>query len=158
MFHFHPPREGEVTARRADGGVAIHMLHGPKDTQRRAAELRKTMSLPEVLLWQALRTRPGGLRFRHQHPAGDYVLDFFCPRRRLVVEVDGEAHNRGDRPARDAVRDAWLEAQGVRVCRIPAVEVLRDLDAVLRHIVAVACGELPLRQLCELPPPPPGEE
>ncbi|MGK6355969.1 endonuclease domain-containing protein [Sphingomonas sp. DT-207] len=82
------------------------MLHGPKLTQRRAAKLRREMSLPEVLLWQQLRKRPGGLRFRRQHPAGAYSLDFFCPRYKLAIEVDGEAHERGDQPERDAARDA----------------------------------------------------
>ena len=116
------------------------MLHGPKPTQRRARKLRREMSLPEVLLWQALKKRPGDLRFRYQHPAGEYVLDFFCPRIRLVVEVDGQAHDRGDRPERDAERDAWLVAQGVRVLRVSAKDVLGDLDAVVRFIVGFARG------------------
>lgn len=114
------------------------MIHGPKRTQRRAARLRREMSLPEVILWQALRDRPGGLKFRHQHPAGAYVLDFFCAKCRLCLEVDGEAHGRGDQPERDEVRDAWLALRGVTVLRIPAVDVLTDLDAVTRQIVHAA--------------------
>ena len=134
------------------------MLHGPRDTQRRAQRLRRTLTLPEVLLWQALRKRPAGLKFRRQHPAGRYILDFYCASGRLAVEVDGEAHQRGDRAERDALRDEWLVGQGVRVCRIPAVAVLRDLEAVVRHIVNVALGALPLHQPSAGPPPPPGEE
>ena len=76
------------------------------------------MSLPEVLLWRILRDRPGGYKFRRQHPAGPYVLDFFCAEHRLAVEVDGEVHARGDAPARDAARDAWIRSQGVRVHRV----------------------------------------
>jgi very-short-patch-repair endonuclease len=98
------------------------------------------MSLPEVLLWRELRKRPGGLKWRHQHPAGIYILDFYCAEVDLAVEVDGEAHERGDRPERDLVRDEWLKVRKVRVVRIPAAEVLRDLDAVVRHIVSVARG------------------
>ncbi len=48
------------------------------------------MSLPEVLLWQVLRTRPSDLKFRRQHPSGAYVADFYCHEARLVIEVDGE--------------------------------------------------------------------
>ena len=114
------------------------MLHGPKRTQQIAAWLRREMTLPELILWEALKARPGGLRFRHQHPAGEYALDFFCPRWRLAIEVDGEAHERGDRPARDEARDAWVLAQGVRTLRVPAKDVLGELDAVVRYIVAEA--------------------
>lgn len=98
------------------------------------------MSLPEVLLWRELRKRPGGLKFRHQHAAGRYSLDFYCYGARLAIEVDGEAHERGDQPQFDAERDEWLRARKVRVLRIRAVEVLKDLDAVIRHIVDVARG------------------
>ena len=68
----------------------------------------------------------------------DYVLDFYCAPAMLAIEVDGEAHARGDRPARDAVRDAWLASQGVRVLRYPAKEVLTNLEGVVRQIIAVA--------------------
>ena len=134
------------------------MLHGPKDTQRRARMLRHTMTLPEVLLWQVLRARPAHLRFRRQHPAGIYVLDFFCPRHRFAIEVDGEIHGRGDQPKRDAVRDAWLVGEGIKVVRIPAADVLRDLEAVVLHIIAQARGELPLRRTLGPPPPLSGED
>ncbi|MBJ6122141.1 endonuclease domain-containing protein [Sphingomonas sp. BT553] len=135
------------------------MLHGPKQTQHRASKLRRTMTLPEVILWQELRKRPAGLKFRRQHPAGRYVLDFFCASHHLAIEVDGEAHNRSDRPQRDGERDAWLAAQHIRVCRIPAMNVLTDLDAVIVHILSWCGvrGNLPLHQPSAGPPPPPGE-
>ena len=96
------------------------------------------MSFPEVLLWQELRKKPEGLQFRRQHPAGPYVLDFFCATANLAIEVDGEAHDRGNRPQRDQIRDKWLDDQNVQVVRIPAVEVLENLDAVVRFVVAAA--------------------
>jgi len=105
----------------------------------RARDLRRKMTAPEVRLWQWLRTRPGGFRFRKQHPAGPYVFDFYCPSAKLVIEVDGEAHSRGDRPERDAARDEWCAQQGMRVLRIAAIDVMRDLDAVSRAIMS-ACG------------------
>ncbi|MGQ0661674.1 endonuclease domain-containing protein [Sphingosinicella sp.] len=114
------------------------MLQGPKKTMGQARKLRREMSLPEVLLWQELRKRPSGLKFRHQHPAGPYVADFFCHRARLVIEVDGDAHGRGVRPRRDAIRDAWFAARRFEIMRIPAAEVLGNLDGVLQGIVARA--------------------
>jgi very-short-patch-repair endonuclease len=104
------------------------------------------MSLPEVLLWQALRDRPAHFKFRRQHPSGPYVADFFCHEAQLIIEVDGVAHERGDNPARDAVRDGWFQARGMSVLRIPAREVLDNLDGVIRAIVARCCALTPLRQ------------
>jgi very-short-patch-repair endonuclease len=113
---------------------------GPPGTIKLAKQLRREMSLPEALLWRELRKRPAGLKIRRQHPAGPYVLDFYCDTARLAVEVDGEAHERGERPARDAERDAWLASRGVRTLRLQAREVLEDVGAVVRHIVAFARG------------------
>ena len=92
------------------------------------------MSFPEVLLWQQLRKKPDGKQFRRQHPAGPYVLDFFCATASLAIEIDGEAHNRGDGPERDAHRDKWLRDRGIRILRIAATDVLKNLDGVLQHI------------------------
>jgi len=99
------------------------------------------MSLPEVLLWQRLKSRPGGLKFRRQHPAGSYILDFYCCDARLVVEVDGLAHDMGNRPERDEARDGELKRSGLRVLRIAAQDVLSDPDGAAAAIVAKALGE-----------------
>jgi len=80
------------------------------------------------------------LRFRKQHAADNYVLDFYCAPARLAIEDDGEAHNRGDRPERDAARDEWLSTQGVEVLRYPAIDVLTNLEGVVREIIATALG------------------
>jgi very-short-patch-repair endonuclease len=95
----------------------------------RARAFRRELSLPEVLLWTELRGgRLDGLKFRRQHPAGPYVLDFYCPSARLAVEIDGRAHETEDRPIKDAIRDIWLAERGVRTLRIAASEVLRSVD------------------------------
>ncbi|MBS0504198.1 MAG: DUF559 domain-containing protein [Proteobacteria bacterium] len=107
------------------------MIKGTGKTYRRAKTLRREMTLPEVLLWQQLRGRRDGFHWRKQHPAGPYDLDFYCDRAKLCVEVDGEAHDRGDRPAKDVRRDAWLESNGIETLRVPAPEVLSNLDGVL---------------------------
>jgi very-short-patch-repair endonuclease len=114
------------------------VLQGPQPTIKRARKLRKEMSMPEALLWRVLRQRPAGLKFRRQHPAGPYVADFFCHEARLVVEVDGESHERSGRPARDHVRDGWFAERKFDVMRIPARAVLSDVNAVVEGIVARA--------------------
>jgi len=117
----------------------------------KARRLRQAMSLPEVLLWRALRERPGGLKFRRQHPAGSYIFDFYCADARLAIEIDGEAHSRGDRPARDAARDAWILNAGIQTFRVPAEDLLRDIESVLRAILAAALARRPA--LPDGPPP-----
>jgi len=134
------------------------MLRASSRTVHRARRQRREMSLPEVLLWQALRQRPDGLKFRKQHPAGTYTLDFFCAAAALCIEVDGEAHDRGDQPTFDPNRDAWLALHGIATLRIPASVILRDLAAAVTSIVAAARSRLPLRQPCGLPPPRAGED
>src|SRR5688500_20160696 len=84
----------------------------------RARALRREPTPPEFRLWQILRQRPDGLKWRKQHPAGPYTLDFYCPAAKLVVEVDGDSHGMGDNPARDRRRDAWLREKGLRVLQI----------------------------------------
>lgn len=103
------------------------------------------MTLPEVLLWQRLRQRPAGFKFRRQHPSGIYVADFYCHEARLVVEVDGRCHDMGNNPARDAKRDEWFQQIGLRVIRVPASDVLRDADEAAALIVSLAGTPIPPR-------------
>jgi very-short-patch-repair endonuclease len=98
----------------------------------RARELRREMTLPEGLLWRELRGRGLGPRFRRQVPIGPYIVDFYCPQAKLIVEVDGDFH--GERMIQDRDRALWLDVQGYRVVRIRAVDVLTDLDSVLEGI------------------------
>jgi very-short-patch-repair endonuclease len=101
------------------------------------------MTLPEVILWDHLRAgKLGGHRFRRQHPLGLYVVDFYCPAARLVVEVDGAHHDTLAAIASDYQRDGWLTEQGNRVMRIAASDILDDraLDGTLRAIRHVSDG------------------
>ena len=131
-------------------------MREPKAFVARARELRKDMSLPEKLLWLALRgSQLDGLRFRRQHPMGPYVFDFFCASARLAVEVDSNDHWVGDRPERDAIRDAWMAERGVRTLRIPARWVLDDVDSAVAAIRSDLAEHSPHRPFG--PPPPQGE-
>jgi very-short-patch-repair endonuclease len=121
-----------------------------------ARRLRKTMSLPEVMLWQRLRLRPDGLKFRKQHPIEPHIVDFYCREAALVIEVDGIAHDMGDRPDRDARRDADIRSQGFNILRVPARDVLRDADAATAAIIAYAAN--PLHRPSAGPPPRTGED
>ena len=133
------------------------MLRATGRTVHRARALRKDLSPAELRLWLALKDRPGDLKFRKQHPAGELSLDFYCAAAKLCIEVDGEAHNRGDQPEFDPKRDAWLRLHGVETLRIPAVEIFRNLEGAVTHIIETARLRLPLHQPAAGPPPRAGE-
>ena len=86
---------------------------------KRAKRFRRELTRPEFLLWQLLRTSPSGHKFRCQHPAGPFILDFFCARANLAIEIDGFAHGAGNCPERDAARDIWLSEIASTHCAFP---------------------------------------
>ena len=156
---YDSPRNGEGDHAQHGGGGPRILQAGIKQVKR-ARKLRRQMSLPEVLLWQQLRKRPNDLKFRKQFPIGEMTVDFACLSHRLIIEVDGEGHSFGDQPRRDTARDALLRREGFHVMRIPARDVLRNMDGVLQYIVAT-CSEVgPLHPDASRrgPPPRSGEE
>lgn len=104
------------------------------ELQDRARELRREMTPAERRLWA--RIRHGQLdsaHFRRQHAVGPFIVDFFCARAKLVIEVDGDVHV--TQTDYDAARTAWLEEQKqYRVMRFTNEEVFRNLDAVVEAI------------------------
>ena len=84
------------------------------------------------------------------------MTDFYCSATRLIVEIDGEAHNCGDQPQRDIARDLYLVEGGFRVVRIAAAEVLDNLEAVVQHISAET--DSPLHRASAVPLPANGED
>jgi adenine-specific DNA-methyltransferase len=118
----------------------------------RAREFRKESTSSEAALWKVLRGGRVGVRFRRQQPIGPFVVDFFCPSHRLIVEVDGPVHD--EKPDQDQERQSLLEACGYRVLRFASDEVERDLDLVVSQISAV----LRENTLDMESPPRPGRE
>jgi very-short-patch-repair endonuclease len=105
--------------------------------EQAARDLRKNLTPAEEYLWQALKSKQlNGLRFRSQHPVGNFILDFYCPSCKLVVEVDGNIHD--DRQDYDLARTQVLEAYGYFALRFTNDEVLGDLATVLKKIAEVA--------------------
>jgi very-short-patch-repair endonuclease len=121
--------------------VLPEVLRQPIKQIRRARKLRKEMTLPEVLLWVELQKRPGGFRFRRQFPSKPYMLDFACLSARLCIEVDGFSHDCGEKPAKDEIRDRIMADRGFRTLRLPAREVLRNMENCVMTIAA-ACREI----------------
>jgi len=107
------------------------------EVEEAARRLRRNMTPAEQKLWEALKGRQvAGLKFRCQHPVGPFVLDFYCPERRLVVELDGGIHEMLEN--RDQARTAQLADYGYHVIRFRNDEVFDDLDSVLERILHAA--------------------
>lgn len=107
----------------------------PQPLRGRSKELRREMTPPERKLWQVLRKNQLGITFRRQHPIGPYIGDFYCREAALVVEVDGAAaHGTEEALAHDQARDAFMQSLGLKIIRIPAVDVERNLEAVWQYI------------------------
>jgi very-short-patch-repair endonuclease len=99
-----------------------------------ACKLRRDATDVERILWHALRTRASFWKFRRQHLIGPFVVDFACPARKLVIELDGGQHVA--RKEADAARSAKIARYGYRVIRFWNNEVVENLDGVLRVVFA----------------------
>ncbi|MEQ8757787.1 MAG: DUF559 domain-containing protein [Coleofasciculus sp. G1-WW12-02] len=120
-----------------------HRIRGTtKPIEQSARRLRQQLTPAEACLWNALRRRQlAGLKFRSQHPVGRFIVDFYCPSCKLVIEVDGDIH--AQQKDYDDARTEQLQAFGYRVLRFTNEAVLNDLQAVLAHIVKVAEAQSP---------------
>lgn len=97
--------------------------------------LRSDMTGPEQQLWLTLRARQfQGLKFRRQHGIGPYIVDFYCPERLLVLEIDGESHADAGQILKDQKRDAYLNSLGLQVIRYLNGDVTNNLAGVLEDL------------------------
>ena len=112
----------------------------PRDANSRlthfARGMRKQPTDAELKLWKILRMKSlAGFRFRRQRPVAGYILDFYCPARRLAIELDGGQHNDERALEYDCLRTTRLNELGVRVIRFWDNEVLKNPDAVAQEIL-----------------------
>jgi very-short-patch-repair endonuclease len=108
----------------------------PEQNRTHARAMRRNMTDAELKLWHELRAhRLMGLSFRRQYPIGYYIVDFACPSKRLIVELDGSQHSEDAAIEYDRQRTRALEAHGWTVLRFFNHDILRDVDGVCQHII-----------------------
>ena len=105
------------------------MSYDPKCISPKIRKLSKdsraNQTPAEIKLWSVLRNRNlEGYKFRRQHPIGNFVVDFFCVQKKLVIEIDGDSH--ATQEEYDAMRTEWLQGQGCKVIRFTNEDVLKD--------------------------------
>ncbi len=127
--------------------MPTRLFNKSEETQKRRL-LRKNFPKAELLVWLKLKGRQfGGRKFRRQYSVGAYVVDFYCPEAKLVVEIDGDSHFQGNAPEYDTMRQKFLEGLGMKVLRFTNTDVFDSLEQVL----------LVIRDYLTLPSPSKGE-
>jgi phosphoribosylformimino-5-aminoimidazole carboxamide ribotide isomerase len=101
---------------------------------KRAEELRNNPTYPESLVWNYVKDNQFGIKFRRQHPASNYVLDFYAHTIKLAIEIDGDIHSLEDVKRNDLERRRQLESLGIQILRFSVQEVERELDKVVEKI------------------------
>lgn len=110
----------------------MHRNKAKAGKKEMARSLRNNATASERLLWEHIRRNALGVKFRRQAVMFGWIADFWCPERKLVVELDGSFHQ--GRAAKDAARDRAMLRSGVRTLRIPSRMVFEDIDEVVRRI------------------------
>ena len=110
-------------------------IHNRKYLKDKRQALRNDLTSAEATLWTCLQKKKlAGRKFRRQHSVGNYILDFYCPKERLAVELDGQDHFTTSGWERDKKRDQFLEELNIKVLRFENDEVFHSLDNVLESI------------------------
>src|SRR3989344_6404964 len=100
----------------------------------RRRDLRNNATPQEILLWSRLKNSKLGFKFRRQHSIGGYIVDFYCPTKRLVVEIDGFQHFHKENIEYDSVRTKYFFGLNIKVIRFGNDEVNTNLDGVMLKI------------------------
>ena len=105
-----------------------------KNIFKNARQLRERMTLAENKLWEELRNKKLGFKFRNQHPFGNYVLDFYCHKAKLSIELDGGYHETEERKFWDKMRTQAIKEKGLVEIRFKNEEIFYDINKVMEKI------------------------
>ena len=112
------------------------MLTYNRNLKQKSRQLRENMTDAERHLWTKIRMKQlKGYQFYRQKPIGDYIADFFCPRAKLVIEVDGSQHFSDEMTEYDRIRNEYLSSLGLRVLRFTNIDVLTHITSVVESII-----------------------
>ena len=125
------------------GKLGMHAGAAPS-VYRNAQILRQNMTEPELKLWEYLKTKPLGFKFRRQHPISVYVLDFYCHKLRLSIEIDGGYHLQKEQREKDLERTNYLKELGISEMRFTNSQILNEYNAVIKNINTYLSEDIPL--------------
>jgi very-short-patch-repair endonuclease len=108
-----------------------------KEQKKLRQSLRNNSTSAEKLLWSELRRRKlGGLKFRRQCGISNYIVDFYCPELKLVIELDGDIHGEEIKKAKDNQKEKYITSIGMTVMRFTNGEIFDSMDGVLLSILS----------------------
>src|SRR3989344_7416337 len=110
-------------------------IHNIKKLLHRRKELRNNSTPQEILLWFKLKHSQLGLKFRRQHSIGGYIADFYCPSKKLAIEIDGSQHFEKEAKEYDSVRSNYFEGLNIKVLRFTNAEINTNMEGVLQKII-----------------------
>lgn len=113
---------------------SMTILFNLKKNKRLRKNLRKQDILSEKILWAKLSKKQQGYKFRRQFGIGDYIVDFYCPKLRLVIEIDGATHSKDDEIRLDNRRQGFIESLGLVVKRYTNIDMQENLSEVMADI------------------------
>lgn len=99
-----------------------------------ARRLRKTMTRAEMLMWEYLKMHFPGIKFRRQHPTGLFILDFYCHKFKLAIEIDGEIHDDPEVRERDQMKEDFLKEKDIHLIRFKNLEVSHRPEEVILQL------------------------
>lgn len=109
-------------------------LFNKGSTKDKRNDLKNNMTPEEELLWKKIRKDSLGVRFRRQYGIGEYIVDFYCPKLRLVIEIDGGQHYSQNGLEYDYVRKEYMKELGLKILRFRNVEIRDDIERVIEEI------------------------
>ena len=111
------------------------MLKYNKNIKQISRVLRKNMTKEEIILWSRIKGKQiKEVQFYRQRPIGNYIADFYCPKVKLIIEVDGSQHYEEEGIEKDKIRDEYFESLGLKVLRFTNLDVLKNINGVLEKI------------------------
>ena len=115
------------------------MFYGAKpDIFKKASQLRNNLTVCEKMIWDRLsKNKIMGFRFKCQHPIDIFIVDFYCHKLKLVIEIDGGIHQKPQQAEYDLGREAEMAFYDIETVRFTNDEIIQDINAVVRKIVQI---------------------
>jgi len=118
--------------------AAMARVHNRPETKSTRQRLRNNSTKAEILLWKRLQRRQlDGMKFRRQHSIGKFIVDFYCPEKRLAIELDGSVHGIPRQGERDKRKQDYIEGLSIKMLRFYNADVLHNMEGVLRSILNI---------------------